>query len=70
MAMWSKALPLTDSCLSPLPMFEFRSGQVRKLPVTWGKMVVFAGYSSFLHKFRLASQDLTAIWQKKCRKIP
>ena len=39
--------------------------QVRKLPVTWGKMVVFAGYSCFFHHLQLESHDLTAIWQKK-----
>ena len=36
MAVWSKALPLTASCLSPLPGFESKSGCVRRLPVTWG----------------------------------
>ena len=35
MAVWSKALPLTASSLSPLPGFEFRPGHVRKLSVTW-----------------------------------
>ena len=33
--MWSKVLPLTASCLSPLPRFESLLGHVRKLPVTW-----------------------------------
>ena len=33
-AVWSKALPLTASCLSPLPQFKSRPGNVRKLPVT------------------------------------
>ena len=32
MAIWSKALPLAASCLSPLPGFEPRPGQVRKFP--------------------------------------
>ena len=36
MAMWFKALPLTASCLSPLPRFESHPGQVIRLPVTWG----------------------------------
>ena len=33
-AVWSKALPLTARCLSPLPGFESQPGHVRKLPVT------------------------------------
>ena len=48
MAVWSKALPLTASCLSPFFGFESNPGHVRKLAVTWGKTVVFAGYFSFL----------------------
>ena len=32
MAVWSKALPLTASCLSG---FKFWPGYVRRLPVTW-----------------------------------
>ena len=31
---WSKALPLSARCLSPLPGFESWSGLVRNLPVT------------------------------------
>ena len=46
MAGSSKALPLTASCLSPVPRFEIRAGQVRTLPVTWGSVVVFTGYST------------------------
>ena len=38
---------------------------VRKLPVTLGKSVVFAGLSGFLHQLQLASHDVAAIWQKK-----
>ena len=34
-------LSLTASCLSPLPRFESLPEQVRKLPVTWGSVVVF-----------------------------
>ena len=35
MAVWSKELPLTTRCLSPLHRFESRRpGHVRKLPVT------------------------------------
>ena len=33
---WSKALPLTASCLSPLPRFKSQPEHVRKLPVTFG----------------------------------
>ena len=36
MAMWSMALPVTDSHLSPEPGFKSRLGHVRKLPVTLG----------------------------------
>ena len=68
MAVWSKALPLTDSYLSPLSGFIYCLGHVRKLPVTWGKVVVFVGYSSFLHQSQLASHNLAEIWQKKGRK--
>ena len=31
---WSKAMPLTASCLSPLPGFESQPGHVRKNSVT------------------------------------
>ena len=34
---------------------------VRKLPVTWGQAVVFAGYSGFLHYLQLASHELATI---------
>ena len=60
-AVWSKAPPLTARCLSPLPGFESRPGHVRKLPVTWGWAVVFAGYSGFLHYLQLASHELATI---------
>ena len=43
MAMWPKALPMTARRLSPLSGFEFHLGHVRKMPVTWGKPVFFAG---------------------------
>ena len=39
---WSKELPLTASCLSPLPGFESRPGHVRRLPRTRGKMMMSA----------------------------
>ena len=35
MAVWSEVSPMTASHLSPLPGFEYRPRQVRKLPVTW-----------------------------------
>ena len=49
----------------PLPVFKSQVGHVRKLPVTSGKAVVFAGYSSFLHYLQLASHYLAVIWQEK-----
>ena len=39
-AVWSRALPLTAGCLSPLPGFEFWPGQMRELPVTSSKALV------------------------------
>ena len=65
MAEWSKALPLAASCLSPLPKFEFRPGQVRKFPVAEVQAVVFAGCFNFIHHLRLTSHDLAAIWHTK-----
>ena len=64
-ALLAKTMPLTPQRLSPLPGFEARPGQVRKLPVNCGWAVVFAGFSSFLHLLQLASHDLAAIWQRK-----
>ena len=61
MALWSKAPPLSACCLSPLPGLESRPGHVRKLPVTWGWAVIFAGYSGFLHYLQLASHELATI---------
>ena len=55
MAVWSKVPLLTARCPSPLPGFESRPGHVRKFPVTWAKVAVFAGYSGFLHYLQLAS---------------
>ena len=60
MAKWSKALPLIAHCFSPLSGFKSQLGHVRKLPVTWGYLVVLAGYSGFLHHLQLGSQKLTA----------
>ena len=51
-----------------LPASGSHPGHVRKLPVAWGKAVVFTGYSGFLHQLQLASHNLAAIWQKKSRK--
>ena len=61
MAVWSEVVPLTASCLSPLPRFIFRSGHVRRLPVTLGKVLDFARYSGFPHQFQMTSDDLAAI---------
>ena len=36
MAVWSKALPLTASCLSPLSGFKSHRRRVKKLPMTLG----------------------------------
>ena len=49
MAVWSKALPQTAGCLSPLPGFASRPRHLRMLPVTWGWAVFFVGYSGFHH---------------------
>ena len=57
MAVKSKTLPLSDSCLPPLPGFESRPGPVRKFPVTWGWAVVFASYSVFPRQIQIASHD-------------
>ena len=60
----SLTLPLTASFLSPLFGYESYLGHVRKLPVTWGQVVVFARYSSFLHQLQMASQNLAAMVEK------
>ena len=57
LVVWPEALPLTDSCLSSLPAFEYRPWQVRKLQMTFGKAVVFVRYSGFLHHLQLTSYD-------------
>ena len=44
MAVWSTVLPLPASCFSPMPGFEYRPGDVRKLPVTWSPAKVFTRY--------------------------
>ena len=55
MAVWSKALPLTAACRSPLPGFESWLGHVRNLQVTLG---LDGGFSpSTLHQFQLASDE-------------
>ena len=38
-------------------MVENQPGHVRKLPVTWGQLVVFSGYYGFLYHLRLSSHD-------------
>ena len=40
MVKWSKSLPLTARCLSPLPGFDSQPVHVRKFPVTLGLYVV------------------------------
>ena len=64
LAVWSKVLPLSARCFSPLFGFESRPGHVRELPVTWGKAVVFAEHFGFLQQLQWASNDLAAIWLK------
>ena len=58
MAVWSKVLPLI--ALTTVG-FESYLGHVRKLPVTWGQVVVFTRYSGFLHHVQLASHDSAVI---------
>ena len=65
MNVWSKALPLTASCPSPLSGFEYNPGHIRKLPVTWGYGVVFTKYSCFLHQLKLASRNMQKTQQKR-----
>ena len=45
----------------PLHGFESQPGHVTELPVTLGKVVVFIGYSGFLHLLQLASHKLSTI---------
>ena len=40
------------------PGFESYLKHVRMLPVTWGWVLVFAGYTGFHHQLQLASHDL------------
>ena len=61
MAVWTKALPLTASYPFSLPRFKCQLGRVRKLPVTWGWVLVFTWSSGFLHYLQLASQNFSAI---------
>ena len=49
--------------VSSLSGFKVQSVHVRKLQVTWGLAVVFAGSSGLLHHWQMASDDLDAIWQ-------
>ena len=57
MAMWSKVLSLTASCLSPLSGFESHPRHVTKLPATLVLAVLFGGYSGFLHQLQMVSHD-------------
>ena len=45
---WSKALPLTARCLSPLLWFESRAEHVRKLLLTWNLAVFCFAVSASL----------------------
>ena len=60
MAVWSKALQLTASCLAPLPGFEYYLGHVRKLGGGFRWVLRFPP-----PKIQLASHDLAATWPKK-----
>ena len=61
MAVWSKALPLTASCLSPLPGFESLPGQVASdLGLGGG----FRRVLWFPPPNELTSHNIAAIWQK------
>ena len=63
MAQWSKTLPLTATCLSPLSGFESHPGHVRKLPVTYGVMGWFSpGTAGFLPLF-------TTGWSRRNRNM-
>ena len=57
MAVWTKALPLTPSCPSPLPEFISHPEYVRKLPVTLSSAMIFDRLSVFLHHLQLDTQD-------------
>ena len=45
--------------------FESDPEHVKKLPVTWSRAVVFAGYIGFPQHFQLAMHDLATIWKKE-----
>ena len=49
MALCSRVVSLTSGNLAPLAELESRTGHMRKLPLTLGWAVIFAGYSDFLH---------------------
>ena len=67
MAVWSKALLLTASCLSPLSGFEIVTGASEEVASALGLGSVFARYSGFLDQLHLACRDIAAIWQKNWR---
>ena len=66
MAVWSKALPLTVSCLlittAPVPIL---SGAWEKVASDFGFGSGFHCVSSFLHQLVLAKNDSTTILWKK-----
>ena len=66
---WSNALPQTASYLSPLVGFESRPGHVNKLPVTWVRRSFSPGSPVASAAYNWLPKDLTAVRQKRCRKI-
>ena len=65
MAEQSKALPLTASCLSPLPGYASRAGACEKVASDFalgGGFHRVTMSSRFLHYLQLASHYLAAIW--------
>ena len=49
MAIWSKALPLTVSCLTPRYLVRIPAGAYEKVVSDLGLGGVFPGYSGFLY---------------------
>ena len=57
MAEWSNTSSVTPRYDSPQLGFKLWLGHVRRLPLTWVKAVVFAGYYRFLQHSQLASLE-------------
>ena len=51
-----------DTCFESKYVKRKGMNDERKLPVTWGWAVVFAGSSGFLHQVQLASHDVAVKW--------